>query len=402
MWPSEDRLEIPELGANFPQGKLGERPWNRAAFYNRVLWNRRSCCIDLNKPEGKEVFKRLIAKSDVFIENNSATAIEHLELGHEVLLEANPRLICINMPAWGRSGPYAGYVGFGANHQALGGEEWIRGYDDDEHPFHTTFRYHMDSAGAAMAVYAAILGLIHRRRTSKGQWVDFAQMQACLSHFGEIYMDAAWNGRNQRTLGNRHPTAIQGCYRCRGPEPTVETALVGGERWINITISNDEEWRAFREVMGDPEWTRNEKFATHESRRGNQDELDERIEEWTRTRDNFELFYVLQERGVPAGPVLDYRDTHMDPQLNARGFFRTIAADDVGTYRYPGFPWHFSETSLKVTHPPCRLGEDNEYVYREVIELGDDEIVALEREGAIGDLEYDWAGPMPEYMARES
>lgn len=398
MWTPESQLDRPEAGSNFPDRKAGERPWNRAAFVNRALWNRLSVCIDIDKPEGKEVFKRLIKTTDIFIENNGANAMENLGLDHETLMAVNPGLICMNMPAWGRSGPYKDYVGYGAMHQAISGEEWIRGYDDDEHPFHNTFRYHMDSASPPMAIMGAIMALIQRRKTGKGQWIDFAQMQAMIHHFAEIYMDAAWNGRDSKTMGNRHPTAVQGCYLCRGPEPTEETAVWGGERWINITITNDEEWRGLCQVLGNPDWTKDEKFATQESRRENHDEFDAHIEEFTLLRDNFELFYVLQHHGVPAGPVQDYRDAHMDPQLNYRNFFRVITGPDVGTHRYPAFPWDFPETPLQVTHPPAMMGEDNDYVYREVIGLSDDDMADLEEKGIIGDLTYDWAGPMPDYL----
>jgi crotonobetainyl-CoA:carnitine CoA-transferase CaiB-like acyl-CoA transferase len=401
MWPRESQLSSPAGRSNYPQGIVGERPWNRASFYMRALWNRLSCCIDISKPEGKEVFKKLIKKSDIFIENNSATAMENLGIGHEILMKENPRLICINMPAWGRSGPYKNYVGWGAMHQALGGEEWIRGYDDKDHPAHNTFRFHMDSAAAPMAVFAAITGLIHRAKTGKGQWVDFAQMQNLIHHFGEIYMDAAWNGKNRRTIGNRHQSAVQGCYPCRGPQSTLDTVIYGGERWVNITLNNEAELKAFYKVMGEPEWSKDEKFKTIKSCRQNHDEFDERVSRWTSTRDNFELFYVLQENGIPAGPVEDPRDSHMDPQLNARGFFKTIAGRDIGTYRYPGFPWKFSETPLKVTHPPCMVGEDNDYVYKNVIGLAENEIKELESKQVIGDLKYDWAGPMPEHLIKE-
>jgi crotonobetainyl-CoA:carnitine CoA-transferase CaiB-like acyl-CoA transferase len=400
LWPPESQIDNPDTYMYFPENKLGARPWNRQAFYVRGLWNRLSCCIDIDKPEGKEVFKRLIKTSDIFIENNGATAMENLGLDHDTLMSVNPRLICINMPAWGRSGPYKDYVGIGAMHQAIAGEEWIRGYDDDEHPFHNTFRYQMDSASPPMAVFGAIMALIQRKKTGKGQWIDFAQMQAMAHHFAEIYMDAAWNERDQKTMGNRHPTAVQGCYACRGPEPTEETAVYGGERWINITITNDQEWEGLCKVMGNPEWTRDPKFSTQEGRRENHDELDKRIEIFTRLRDNFELFYVLQDHGVPAGPVEDHRDSHMDPQLNHRNFFRTITGEDVGTYRYAAFPFNFPESPLKVTHPPCMLGEDNDYVYRDVIGLTEEEIADLEGKKVIGDLEYDWAGPMPEYLAK--
>ncbi len=401
-WRSKEQCNLPAGRSDYPEGKQTIRPWNRNSFWAQGLWNRLSCCIDLGKPEGKEVFKRLVRQSDVFIENNSATAMEHLGLDWDVLLKVNPQLICINMPAWGRSGPYKDYVGWGALHQAIVGEEWFRGYNDNEHPAHNSSRYHMDSTAGPMAVFGAIMGLIERKKTGMGQWIDFAQIQAMISHFGEIYMDAAWNRRDQPTLGNRHPTAIQGCYRCRGPEPTFDTVIYGGERWLNISIFNDEQWKAFCKVLGNPEWTRDEKFATVQSRRINQDALDRRIEQWTRTRDNFEAFWVLQQHGVPSGPVVDYRDAHMDPQLNWRGFFQTIAAPDIGTYRYPGFPWKFSKTPLRVTHPPCRVGEDNDYVYREIIGLKDDEITALEEKGVIGDLKYEWAGPMPDFIKDES
>ncbi len=316
-------------------------------------------------------------------------------------MERNPRLICINMPAYGRSGPYKGYVGWGAMHEAVAGHDWIRGYADEEHPTHNTYRFHMDSSGGVMGAFMAIMGLFYRKRTGKGLWVDFAQIESVIPHLGEIYMDAAWNGRNQRTIGNRHPTAIQGCYRCRGPEPTLDTARFGGERWINITINNDEEWEGFCKALGNPEWTKDEKFADHLSRYRNHDELDRRIEEFTRQRDNFELMYVLQEHGVPAGVVQDWRDGHMCPQLNARGFFQTISQADTGTYRYPGFPWKFSETPLRVTHPPCMLGEDDDYVFKQVIGMADDEIARLKEQQVIGVKEYPWAGPRPDWLADE-
>ena len=188
---------------------------------------------------------------------------------------------------------------------------------------------------------------------------------------------------------------------CRGPEPTEQTAINGGERWINITINNDQEWQGLCQVMGHPKWSKSEKFATQMDRHRHHDELDTHIEAFTRNRDNFELFYVLQDHGVPSGPVEDHRDSHMDPQLNFREFFHTMTTEDIGTYRYSGFPWKFSETPLKVTRPPCAMGEDNEYVYREVIGLTEEEISDLKEKDVIGDLEYDWAGPMPEHIARE-
>ncbi len=374
-----------------------KRPWNAAPAQNRYLWNRKSVSINLSSAEGRDVFLRLIKESDIFMENNSATAMEHLGLGPEVVREANPQIICIDFPAWGRSGPYKGYVGWGALHEAIVGHTWIRGYDDDDHPLHSTMRFKMDSAGGPTTALIAMMALAYRRRTGKGIWVDFAQIQTVPNHLGEIFMDCAWNDRDHRTMGNRHPTAVQGCYRCRGPEPTLQTSMLGGERWVNITISNDEEWAGFCKALGNPEWTKDPKFADPISRRQNHDELDKHIESWTKKRDNFEAFHILQQHGVPAGPVEDWRDTYNDQQLNARDFFITTGNEETGLHRQPGFPWKLSETPLEVFAPPAMLSEHTEQICKDVIGMSDEEYAQLIEKKVIGMDYYPTVGPRPDY-----
>jgi crotonobetainyl-CoA:carnitine CoA-transferase CaiB-like acyl-CoA transferase len=379
LWPTPEMLQGLG-GTTLPGRKPGEKPWNRNAIFTRVAWNKLSCCIDLTSPQGKEVFKKLIAVSDVFIENNGADVMEHLELGHDVLMKVNPGLICINMPSYGRTGPYKSYVGWGDNAEALAGHNWLRGYPDENHPLHNTPVFHMDSSGGVLAAFAAIMALRHRQRTGRGQWIDFAQIESVFPQLAEAYMDYAWNGRNQRTIGNHHPSAFQGCYRCRGQY-----------RWVNITINSDEEWQHFCSAIGNPPWTEDERFSDVLSRYKNHDELDRLIEEWTSQHDNFEVFYIMQRHGVPAGPVEDHRDAYMDPQLNARDFFQVISQADIGTYRYPGFLWKMSETPCSYRLPPCRLGEHNDYVFREVIGLSEEEITRLQEEKIIGGERYLWA-----------
>jgi crotonobetainyl-CoA:carnitine CoA-transferase CaiB-like acyl-CoA transferase len=379
MWPTPAMMEGRDP-KRYPNREYGERPWNRSAFFTRVGWNKKSCCIHLGDPKGKEVFKRLVAVSDVLIENNSAKAMDHLALGPEVLMKVNPRLICINMPSYGRQGPYKDYVGWGDNAEALTGHHWVRGYDDEIHPLHNTGVYHMDSSGGATAALAAIMGLRKRRQTGKGTAIDFAQIESFMPQLGEIYMDYAWNGRVQRTLGNRHPTAVQGCYRCRGEDA-----------WVNITINNEEEWQGLCQAMDHPLWTKEEAFTNHENRRRNHDAFDQRLEEWTIKFDKFEAFMILQNHGVPAGPVYYEADTYRDPHLNARGFFQNIDHAETGSYRYPGFLWKMSETPMTVRNPPCTMGEHNEYVFKEVLGMSEEEIATLTEEKVIGGDRYVWA-----------
>lgn len=378
MWPTKEMEEI--RTAPYPEGELGETPWNRAALFNRIAWNKKSCCIHLGDPAGKDIFKKLIEKSDIFIENNSATTMDHLELGPDVLLEVNPRLICINMPSYGRTGPYKDYVGWGDNAEALTGHHWVRGYPDDSHPMSNTPVFHMDSTAGTAAAIAAIIGLYRRKKTGRGFAVDFSQIESLLPQLGEIYMDQAWNGRDQRTIGNRHPQAVQGCYRCRGED-----------KWINITINDEEEWDALCRIMGNPKWTADEAFSTHQLRREHHDEVDRFIEEWTAKRDNFELFHILQNAGVPAGPVYNEKETYNDPHLNARGFFKIISQEDTGSYRYPGFLWDMSRMPSRVDLPPCRLGEHNDYVFRDILNLSEERIAELTKQKAIGGERYTWA-----------
>ncbi|MBW2061654.1 MAG: CoA transferase, partial [Deltaproteobacteria bacterium] len=272
------------------------------------------------------------------------------------------------------------YVGLGDNAEALTGHNWLRGYADDEHPILNTPVYHMDSSAGATAAFAAIMGLRRRRKTGQGTAIDFAQIESFIPQLGEVHLDYIANGRNQRTSGNRHPTAVQGCYRCRGED-----------RWINVTVNNDEEWQGLCQAMGHPAWSREERFSDQPGRRKHHDELDRLIEDWTGRHDNFELFHILQRNGVPAGPVVNEKDAFVDPHLNARGFFQVILQADTGTYRYPGFLWKMSQTPPTYRLPPCRLGEHNDYVFREVIGLSEEEISELEKEQIIGGDRYVWA-----------
>jgi benzylsuccinate CoA-transferase BbsF subunit/naphthyl-2-methylsuccinate CoA transferase subunit len=391
VWMTREKLKTMIDGANFPDQDQGERPWNRTCLFNSFFRNRRSCCINIGRKEGVDILKRLLMISDVFIENNGATVMENLGLGHEILMEMNPRLIVLNAPSWGRSGPYKDYVGYGDVGEALGGHAWLRGYPDEDHPVHNTTTFRFDDTTGPMAASAVIMGLMRRKRTGKGMWFDFAQIETVVTNMGEIFMDYAWNGRNQRTMGNRHQTDIQGTYRCRGED------VYGEARYLNITISTEEEWQAFSRAMGNPDWTVREEFSDPVKRRLNHDELDRYIESWTEKYDNIEAFHILQKYGVAAGPVLDPRDRFADAQLNAREYFQSLFQEDTGEYRYMGYPWKSSIPSWVPPRPPVRLGEHNDYVFEELLGMDDEEIARLEADNfLIGGDPTIFAGPKPE------
>jgi crotonobetainyl-CoA:carnitine CoA-transferase CaiB-like acyl-CoA transferase len=274
------------------------------------------------------------------------------------------------------SGPYKYYVGLGLNFEGMTGHTWLRGYPDRDHPMHNTPLYHMDASGGACGAFAVLAALHYRNRTGKGQYIDIAGAETVIPHFGEAFMDYTMNRRVQRSVGNRdiHGAAPCGCYRSRG----------GPDEWVVITVGSDEEWQGLCRAMGNPPWSSDKRFSDVLGRWKNQDELDRLIEEWTNRHDKYETMIVFQKEGVPALPVIGARDAHHDPQLTARGFLEVISHRETGVHLYPGFQWKYSKTPMRVRRPPVCLGEHNEYVFREVLHMAEDEKAELEAKQIIG------------------
>lgn len=195
--------------------------------------NKLSCCVDITRPEGIEVFKRLIKESDVFLESNAPDAMEKLGLTYDVLKEAKEDIIYLSMPGLGCSGPHTNCSLFGAQLQALAGHTWLTRYPDLDPTTTQSLLFHCDASSGASAAFAILCALHYRNRTGKGQFIDLAQIETVIPHLGEAIMDYTMNGRVQEPTGNRHPAmAPHGVYRCRGED-----------RWAVLSVSSDEEWQ---------------------------------------------------------------------------------------------------------------------------------------------------------------
>ncbi len=356
----------------------GERPWDRFVMFHALGRNKLSCCIDLTSPEGIDIFKRLIKVSDVFFESNAHGTMEKLGLTYDVLKEVKEDIIYLSMPGLGCSGPHKDCSLFGAQLQALAGHTWLTRYPDLDYTTTQSLLFHSDASAGATAAFAVLCALHYRNRTKKGQFIDLAQLETVVPHLGEAFMDYTMNNRVQEPTGNRHPTmAPHGVYRCRGED-----------RWVVISVASDGEWQALCRALGNPPWASDEKFSTTTGRLANQDELDKYVEEWTCCHDNYEAMYILQNEGVAAGPVIDQRDAYHDAQLQCRGFFEIVRHREAGTHLYPGMLFKMNKTPLSIRKPPPCLGEHNDYVFKEVMGMSDNEIAELEKEQIIGGDEY--------------
>ncbi len=367
------------FGASFPNGDTGERSYNRFGYYNEVNRNKYAITLNLAKPLGVEVFKSLLKISDVVVESFTPRVMSNFGLDYSVLRETNPRVIVISISGYGQDGPYRDYVTYGGGIEAMVGLSQLTAYPDGE-PLKPGVAY-ADAASGLHAAFAILAALRYRRLTGKGQYIDLAMREAVMPLLGEAIMDYIMNRRVLKPIGNRHPAmAPHSCYRARG------RGGKGGENekedaWIAIAISSDEEWRAFCHVMGNPPWSKNEKFATLSGRLANQRELDRLVEEWTSEYDHIELMNMLQGSGVKAGAVLNIAELAHDPHLNQRGFFEELSHPEAGTHRYPGVSWRMSRTPGRLRlHAPC-FGEHNHYIFGELLGMSDEELSRLADDG---------------------
>ena len=229
-WPT--RSECPEIG-----------PWNRTPLFNAHGRNKLSMTVDLLRPEGQQVLDRLVEVSDVFVENNPTRTMERLSISYDRFQAINPRIIMMRMPAYGNSGPYRDYRGFGLHMDSVVGHTVLRGYADMDASTVTPVLV-CDAAGGTHAAFAILAALNHRERTGEGQLIELPQAEAFIPMLGSHFMDYSMNGRNGETRGNRHPYAIQGCYPCKGDD-----------RWVVVTLYDEQDWRRLCAAMGDPAWT---------------------------------------------------------------------------------------------------------------------------------------------------
>ncbi len=365
---------IPIPGSpGYANGGVGPRPWELSASGNHVNRGKFSLTMDLSRPKGVAIYKRLVSTTDIVLENFSAGTMERLGLAYEELIKIRPDLIMISMSGFGATGPYRGYASYGFTVDGMSGQTALRGYADED-PSQAGPSVQADTVNASNSVFAIMAALIHRRRTGRGQHIDLSQAEGFIPHLAGTFMDYSMNKRNPVKRGNRHEFAApHGAYPC-----------LGDDNWVAIAVTCDEEWRGFCRAMGDLEWPRDPRFAGGLGRLQHQDELDTLISEWTSKRDHYEVMHILQREGVPAAPFMKEEELYSDPQLLAREFFEEHTHPQAGTHRYPGPLWKFSKTPIHIQRVAPGVGQHNDYVLGEILGLSKEEMAELEEEQYIG------------------
>lgn len=339
---------------------------NRSGVFHNLNYGKKSVNLNLATAKGRELAYEIVKRSDFVVECFPAPHTRKLGLTYDQLKAVKPDIIVISVSLLGKTGlEPAEWVGWGPMAASYVGMFDAQGYPGG--PPRQTGGTWPDYAIGTAVVFHALAALRHRNRTGEGQWIDASMGETIMGEFPEWFMDYFMNGRDRRQIGNRDDfMAPHNTYPCRGDD-----------KWIAVAVGSDEEWNALRRVMGSPQWSRNPAYADQDGRWRLSAEIDAHIAAWTRSHDHIELACLLQQAGVPAGPVLDSVEVHKDPHLWKWGYWWELEHHEAGKRVLPGLPVKFSDIpKLNYSSPPD-LGQHNREVFGGLLGLTDEQIAKL-------------------------
>jgi len=346
-------LDMVSMFHNYNRGKLG-------------------ITVDLRHPGAPALLRRLVARSDVVLENFSPGVLRRIGLHYEALREVRPDLVMISCSAAGQDGPWSELKTFAPSLSSLAGLEVLIGYPGERVLGALAYGY-ADPSNAHHGALAVLAALWHRQRTGQGQYIDMSQLEATVGLTVEPLMDWFMNGRVWGRQGNDHLSmAPHGHYPCRGDDA-----------WVSIAVEDDGAWTRLVAALGDVPWAREPRFAALAGRRAHLAELDARLAEWTRERTGWEATEILQRAGVAAFPVYGLDEQAADPHFQARGLMARPEHPRIGPMQVYAHPIKLGATPGGVTATAPMLGEHNDHVFRELLGLSAVEIERLRAEGVI-------------------
>lgn len=333
----------------------GVTDMNNAPGFQAVNPEKLSVQINMKSPDGIKLILDLITTADIVVENLRPGAIARLGLGYETVKAAKPDIIYVSMGMYGNDGPLSYQTGYAPCFAALGGISALVGYEGGV-PEGINLRY-ADSTFGTASTYAAMVALLHRKRTGVGQFIDVSAVETITSMIGDTVMSYTLNGEIRHCDGNKHPEmAPHGVYPCADGE------------WICIAISCDDGWRTLAQVMGRPELVSDERFATRAARKQHEGALNDLVAAWTADKVAEDLADELQYQGVAGTKSLSSLDLVADSHLWSRGFYTEVTDKAGRTKATTGPSWKMSRMASIAKGAPL-LGEHNAYVFGEIIGL---------------------------------
>lgn len=363
------KIEAPGIGD--PMRQWGrEKPHGKSLWWPVVARNKKSVTLDLRTEEGQQIVRDLVRGADILIENFRPGTMERWNLGYEQLSEINPRLVMVRVTGFGQTGPYSSRAGYGAIGEAMGGLRYVVG-DPSTQPSRMGISIG-DELAAVHACMGAMFAIHARERTGRGQIVDSAIYEAVLNMMESLVTEYDVAGYVRERTGAILPNV--------SPSNVFDTA---DDKLLLIAANQDTVFKRLAQAMGRPDLAEDARYATHGARGAHQQELDDLINDWTRTIPLAELEALLNENGVPCGLIYKAEDMMADEHFKAREALVKVDHPDFGPITMQNVAPRLSDTPGKVRHVGPALGEHNAYVYGEILGLSPERQAELQAAGVI-------------------
>ena len=360
-------IKVEQPGSGDPFRRFGT-PTGRAD--STLAWlsegrNKRSVTLNLRHPEGADLFRRLVAKSDVVCENFRPGTLEKWGVGWETLSALNPGLIMLRISGYGQTGPYKDRPGFARVAHAVGGLSNLAGMPGETPvtPGSTSLADYMSGLYGAVGV---LLALRHRDRTGLGQYIDIGLYEAVFRMLDEM---APVYGRTGKVRGREGAGTANAC-----PHGHFQTR---DDRWVAIACTTDKMFGRLAEAMGQPELASAGRYGQQARRLANRDEVDRLASRWVGSMSLAEVMEICLAHEVPCGPLNTIADIFADPHFKARGNLVTIDDPEVGEVVVPAVIPRLSETPGRIAHLGPALGDANEDVLGNLLGLSGEEMARL-------------------------
>src|SRR5437667_7546002 len=364
------KLEEPK-GGDIARVNMRDQKNSDSLFFLILNANKRSLTLNLKTDAGKDLFRKVIAQSDVLVENFGPGALDRLGFGYAALAKINPRLIYATIKGFGTYGPYSGFKSFEPVAQAMGGAMSVTGFPENP----PTYVYPaIGDSGTGMHMAIGILAALQQRHaTGRGQHVEVSMQDAVVNLVRVSLRDHQRSGRPMPRRGNQMGQVVPS---------TVYPCAPGGPNDYVFINAQPQMWRTFTEAIGRPELAEDPRFDGEAARWENRAALNAIVEEWTRGRTKHEAMRLLGEAGVPCGAVQDTGEVLADPHLKAREMIVDVDYPNRGTYKTVGCPVKLSDSPVAVSRPPL-LGEHTAALLNELCGVDPAEVANLRENGVV-------------------
>ena len=366
-WLGADVIKLETPG----KGDVARTQNNDELFFLSFNANKRSLTLNLKSDEGKALFRKLLAKSDVFLENFAPGAVARMGFDFETLQKINPRLIYATIKGFGTTGPYSDFKSFEPVAQAMAGAMSVTGQPDGPPTYHWPA---IGDSGTGMHMVIGILAALNQRHlTGKGQEVEVSMQESVLNIMRVSLRDHQRRGSAMPRTGNQLGKNVPGtAYRCKP----------GGPNDYVYVLAQQQMWDDMLRVTGLEDKLGGERYSTPTGRWKHREEVDAAIESWSLQHDKYEVMKILGDAGVPCGATQDTAEILEDPHLIERDMILDVDYPKYGTFKTVGCPIKMSDSRAEITRPP-ELSEHSAEVLAEFCDVSPEEFEKLKSDGVV-------------------